>query len=126
MNNVGGEPAGGDFVAFLEQLQKRQLRALAAPHRPVAPANVKKSALSSGEVHKPLTQGEADALLRQLEAEDAAKRKLPGLFALLMGAIGVVALAFGAIDGFNLVLIVVGAWLLLRAGRSVVRALKGA
>ncbi|MFN9210603.1 MAG: hypothetical protein ACK6DI_06830 [Betaproteobacteria bacterium] len=124
MNNVGGEPAGGDFVAFLEQLQKRQLHALAAPHRPVAPANVKKSG-AGGELHKPLTQGEADALLRRLEAEDAAKRKLPGLFALLMAAIGVVALAFGAIDGFNLVFIVVGAWLRLRAGRSVVRALKG-
>lgn len=125
MNNIGGEPAGGDFVAFLDHLQKRQLHALAAPHRPVAPANVKKHA-SSADVHKPLTQAEADALRRRLEAEDRTTRKAPNAIALLIGMAGLVALSLGLIDGFNLVFIVVGAWLLLRAGRSILRALKGA
>jgi hypothetical protein len=39
----------------------------------------------------------------------------------VVGLVGLIALSLGLIDGFNLILIVVGAWLLLRTGRSFVK-----
>jgi hypothetical protein len=107
MNPLGIEPRGGDFVAYLEQIEQRQQAQLAR----LAPAHGAGSA-------KPASQPDLDGLWRQSTSSVAA---LP-LGALLGGVAGAALVLAGVLGEFGPVSVALGGYLIYRAARALRRA----
>jgi hypothetical protein len=72
MNNPYAEPKNGDYVAYLEQIERRQLAQAAAlaskqPAPPAAPATTR-SDKGGGATPAPLSRQQAEALLEKLKS----------------------------------------------------------
>lgn len=128
------EPKDGDFVAYLADIERRQLAAL--PHAgraaqramaqsqhmtaaPSADALLRKTT-SSNDLPKALTAAEARALQAKLKSAAPAARSVA--LALVFGVSGLLLALHGALDGGGLVPLAIGVFLIWRA----VKALRSA
>lgn len=114
-----GEPPDGDFVAYLEDIERRQLDSLARPHALAHPS-------PQGGVQgagKPLSRDEARALIERLRAARTFF-PLPG-GALLMLAVGALALANALFGDGGIVALAIGMALLWGAIRRLIAAARG-
>lgn len=66
MSNPYGEPKDGDFVAYIREIEKRQLAAMQRPHAPVTPAQATAANDASRAERKALTAKEAKELVQRL------------------------------------------------------------
>jgi len=118
-----GEPKDGDFVAYLAQLEQRQLDALrtrAAPHPPLAHPDAPASdgdAPASGHA-----QAEADALRQLFAAEARQRNRLIG--AAVLGLAGVYFTASGLLGDGGLLALLIGLALLWMTWTTARRALR--
>jgi hypothetical protein len=114
-----GEPPDGDFVAYLEDIERRQLDSLARPHALAHPS-------PQGGVQgagKPLSRDEARALVERLRAARTFF-PLPG-GALLMLAVGALALANALFGDGGIVALAIGVALLWGAIRRLIAGARG-
>jgi hypothetical protein len=114
-----GEPPDGDFVAYLEDIERRQLDSLARPHALAHPS-------PQGGVQgagKPLSRDEARALIERLRAARTFF-PLPG-GALLMLAVGALALANALFGDGGIVALAIGVALLWGAIRRLIAGARG-
>jgi hypothetical protein len=112
MTIPAGEPKDGDFVAYLADIERRQLLSMSAPHRLEPP--------SAGSSRR-LTGWEAAALKERLRGRKASAL---GFFGpLLLALVGLVVLLTGLKDG-GIVPTLLGVFLLWRAAVGLRRSLK--
>ena len=127
MNVQSQEPPDGDFVAYLEAIERRQLAALRFQHMLPAPGEMAQpDAPDASETDRPAaSQAEADALRkRQTGSPGAAAAALPTgiVVALIIGAVLVFGGLFG--DGGPF-LFIIGVALLIHAIRRLLRFRRG-
>ena len=107
------EPRDGDFVAYVEQIEREQLARALAPHslsRPSTGDTIsggQKSAAGSAR----LNAAEAQRVLQKLRQAGATGRSTPR-GALIGAAIGVALIAFGLLAEGGTVLVLIGIVLL--------------
>jgi Flp pilus assembly protein TadB len=115
------EPPHGDFVAYVEQIEREQLARALQPHRLAHPA-------ADGKVASPpapqggaraLSAKEAQRVLQQLKAQAGPARPLGATIGVVVGA-GLVA--FGLLAEGGMVLVLLGAALLWHNLRKLERA----
>jgi hypothetical protein len=134
-NHVGvpvGEPKDGDFVAYLAQIEKRQLAALAAlPARSAhTPPELNGPHTPSTETHEdwteraPLGAAEAERLRQQLALDSRQRKGLVG--AAFMGLFGLFFTVQGLLGDGGIVALLIGVFLLWRAWIAVRAALGAA
>lgn len=114
-----GEPPDGDFVTYLEDIERRQLDSLARPHALAHPS-------PQGGVQgagKPLSRDEARPLVERLRAARTFF-PLPG-GALLMLAVGALALANALFGDGGIVALAIGVALLWGAIRRLIAGARG-
>jgi hypothetical protein len=120
-----GEPPDGDFVAYLEDIERRQLDSLARPHalaHPSPQGGVQGAGKPQG-ASKPLSRDEARALVERLRAARTFF-PLPG-GALLMLAVGALALANALFGDGGIVALAIGVALLWGAIRRLIAGARG-
>ena len=124
MNVQSQEPPDGDFVAYLEAIERRQLAALRVQHMLPAPGAVAQP--DAPDADRPAArQAEADALReRQTGTPGAAAAALPAgiVVVLIIGAVLVLSGLFG--DGGPF-LFIIGVALLIHAIRRLLRFRRG-
>lgn len=126
---IGGEPRDGDFVAYLEQIERQQAQALArstgaAAARPAAaPGSVSPGAPETA----PSSKDPAQALIESLKAQSSRGGLNPGdlIGALVLGFIGLVFLLIGLSSGAGIFAIAIAGVLFWQAWRRL-RQLFGA
>jgi hypothetical protein len=115
MNTPDQGPKDGDFVAYIEQLERRQMRpgTAAAPQPSVA-----------SPLHKPMQTTAATSLpnAASLPAVATALKALP----VGLAAVGLVLLIAGAMFNGGIFLIALGLVLLWQAGRAALRSARAA
>jgi hypothetical protein len=119
------EPKGGDFVAYLAQIEKRQLAALPAraAHTPPAltgphtPHAEDKEAMTG---HAPLSATEAERLRESLTSGAGQRKGLVG--AAFMALVGLFLTVLGLFGDGGIVALLIGIFLLWRALSTVRRA----
>lgn len=128
-NQIGGEPKDGDFVAYLEEIERRQARAIAlsaagAPgevgaHAPKGPPSVRAEP-------EPLNKDQARALVEALKAQARSGGVNPNQFvaALVLAFIGLVFLLVGLGTDGGIFAVIISAVLFWQAWRRL-RALFG-
>lgn len=129
-NDIGtpfGEPKDGDFVAYLAQIEQRQLAALPvrSAHAPPAlttPHTPRAEDKENWTERAPLSASEAERVRQQLRL-DAGQRKglVAAAFMALFGLFFTVQALIG--DG-GMVALLIGVFLLWRAWASVRKALR--
>lgn len=104
MNLPTGEPRDGDFVAYLEEIERQQMA-----HLP----NHARAALESAEVHPPGMQSAA-SVPRQLKA-------LPAMIVgnIALGVVGLFFLLLDLIGSGGMIAVAIGAFLIWRAAKAV-------
>jgi len=111
MNTPDLAPKDGDFVAYIEELERRQLRAN-LPHGHAAPSVVTGKSTAAGM--SPNTAANNNA---SLAAAAATVKAIPiGLV-----AIGLVLVIAGAVFQGGIVVVLIGVALLWQAARTVIR-----
>lgn len=121
-----GEPKDGDFVAYLAQIEKRQLAALPSrsPHTPPAMTGPHTPPTEDREdwtERAPLTGAEAERVRQQL-ALDAGQRKAV-VGAAFMGLFGLIFTVMGLAGDGGIVALLIGIFLLWRAWTALRKAL---
>ena len=127
MNVPSQEPPNGDFVAYLEAIERRQLAALRGQHTLPLPDAGQPERETRDEGRPALNRADADALRDRLKSgqPDGATAALPTgiVVALVIGA----ALVFsGLLGDGGPILFIVGAALLIHAIRRLLRLRRGA
>jgi hypothetical protein len=128
-NQVGvpvGEPKDGDFVAYLAQIEKRQLAALPAraAHTPPSlngPHTPSTESQEDWTERAPLGAVDAERLRQQLARDSGQLRRLIG--AALMGLFGLFFTVQGLLADGGFVAFLIGAFLLWRAWAAVRKTL---
>jgi hypothetical protein len=122
-----GEPKDGDYVAYLAQIEKRQLAALltrpahpqpalAGPHGPAA------AETTDGERGRaPLSATEAERLRQQLRSTGSAPRGVVG--AAVLALFGLFFATLGLVGDGGIVALLIGVFLLWRAWATVRKSL---
>ncbi|GAB4468573.1 MAG: hypothetical protein OHK0044_10110 [Burkholderiaceae bacterium] len=105
-----GEPPNGDFVAYLQDLERRQVAAMNPPHA-IAPAAPQPGA-KAAPAAEPLPRDAAQALVERLRARRAASPL--SVAALLMAVVGAAALGNALFGDGGIVALAVGVALLWR------------
>ncbi len=124
------EPRDGDFVAYVEQIEREQLARALAPHslsRPSADDAVARSQQSAAGSAR-LNAAEAQRVLQKLQQAGATGKSSPR-GALIGAAIGVALIAFGLLAEGGTVLVLIGIVLLWHSFgklRAAVRATSAA
>jgi hypothetical protein len=107
------EPPNGDFVAFVEQIEREQLARAMQPHRlPHLTAGGKVvTDDDTDRSQRPLSSTEAQRLLQALKSKGPVGAKLPrgAMIGLFLGA---ALIAFGLLAEGGMVLVLLGALLL--------------
>jgi hypothetical protein len=124
-----GEPKDGDFVAYLAQIEKRQLAALPtrAAHTPPSlngPHTPSTESQDDWTERAPLGAAEAERLRQQLALDSRQRKGLIG--AAFMGLFGLFFTVQGLLADGGIVALLIGAFLLWRAWIAVRRALGAA
>lgn len=122
MSNPYGEPKDGDFVAYIREIERRQLAAMARPHAPVTPAQATASAAAGRAERKALSADEAKQLVERLRAGGHGLSTID-VVRLVIGFIVLVAGLFG--DG-GLIAIAIAVALLWTPVRRIGRLLRTA
>ena len=129
-NDIGipaGEPKDGDFVAYLAQIEKRQLAAL-----PVRSAHAP-PALTSAQTPRtddrqhwadrtPLSASEAERVRQPLKSDSGDGKGL--VAAALMGLFGLIFTVQGLVGDGGLIAVLIGVFLLWRAWVSLRTSLR--
>ncbi|MGE5337665.1 MAG: hypothetical protein ACM3PU_07545 [Gemmatimonadota bacterium] len=104
MNVPTGEPKDGDFVAYLEEIERRQMAHLPSPARDAAAdAKLHAGQMSSAPPYgKPTTNPLPAALVGNL----------------VLGVVGIFFLVFGLVGDAGLIAVAVGVFLIWRAAKS--------
>lgn len=107
------EPRDGDFVAYVEQIEREQLARALAPHSLSGPsaADVVARSQQSAAGSTRLNAAEAQRVLQKLQQAGATGRSTPR-GALIGAAIGVALIAFGLLAEGGTVLVLIGIVLL--------------
>jgi hypothetical protein len=124
-----GEPKDGDFVAYLAQIEQRQLAALshATLHAPPALSGPHTPTTESKEHwtgRAPLSPGEAARLQQQLKLDAGQRKGLVG--AALLALFGLFFAVQGLLGDGGIVAFLIGAFLLWRAWAAVRKAMSRA
>jgi hypothetical protein len=117
-----GEPKNGDFVAYIREIEQRQLAAMQRPHAPMTPAQVDAGRGASGGERKALTPEEAKQLVEKLRATGRSFSTVD-MLRLVFGFVLLVTGLFG--DG-GLLAIAIAAALLWSPVRRIAALLRGA
>lgn len=118
------EPAGGNYVAYLDELERRQLAHLAAAQPRLADALTSAPAdRGRGTRGKPLTAAERDALLVRLDAARRTVGKL-GTGQIVAAAIGLMLLLTTLVGEGNVLTLLIGIALLWGPIRRLLRGLR--
>lgn len=112
-----GEPPNGDFVAYLEDIERRQLAEMNRPH---ALAHPSPQGGAQVEPVKPLSRDEVRALLERLRVSRAALPLSAG--SLLMMIVGALALANALFGDGGIIAFAIGVALLWRPIRRLIAA----
>jgi hypothetical protein len=124
--DIGHEPKGGDFVAYLAQIEQRQLRALqlaAPPHGPpsvAAPSPVHRDAVAPDRLPADTVP---EARRQQAGSAGLAPRQFLGVLLLVLAGLAFMAGGLGADDSG--VPLMIGGFLLFLAWRRFRRMLSG-
>jgi hypothetical protein len=117
------EPKDGDFVAYLAELERRQLAGIGAREHP----QPEHASAGAGPVvprkDRPLTRTEAEAVRQRLRAAGKPARDL--LTALILALFGTGFIAAALLADGGIVPFVIGAFLMWRALAQLRRALPG-
>jgi hypothetical protein len=121
-----GEPKDGDFVAYLAQIEKRQLAALPAraAHTPptlTGPHTPSTESQEDWTERAPLGAADAERLRQQLALDSGQRKGLVG--AAFMGLFGLFFTVQGLLADGGVVALLIGAFLLWRAWIAVRKAL---
>lgn len=111
---VYGEPANGDYVAYLEAIERKQLAQLARAQTmlPASAAQTPGSSVASGTAPaKPLTAAERDALLARLRAAKGTAQNI-SVGEGVAAAIGALLVFLSLIGEGNFITLAIGAALL--------------
>jgi hypothetical protein len=119
------EPKDGDFVAYLEQIEKRQLAALPArtTHTPPAltsPHTPHAEGKEDVTERAPLSATEAERLRESLKSGASQRKGLVG--AAVMALVGVFLTVLGLLGDGGIVALLIGIFLLWRALSTVRKA----
>lgn len=112
-----GEPPNGDFVAYLEGIERRQLAEMNRPH---ALAHPSPQGGAQVEPVKPLSRDEVRALVERLRVSRAALPLSAG--SLLMMIVGALALANALFGDGGIIAFAIGVALLWRPIRRLIAA----
>lgn len=122
-----GEPPDGDFVAYLEDIECRQLADMNRPHALAHPSPQGGAQVAAAQ---PRSRDQAHALVERLRASRAALPLSAG--ALLMMIVGALALAYALFGDGGIVAFAIGVALLwgpikrlIAAGRALAPAAPG-
>jgi hypothetical protein len=120
-----GEPKDGDFVAYLAQIERRQLAALATPpaHTPpslTGPHTPQRTHAPQDEGPAPLSATEAEQLRARLQQDAGQLKRL--VVPALLGLFGVFLLIQGLVGDAGIVALLIGTFLLWRAAAAVRKA----
>ncbi len=117
------EPPNGDFVAYVEKIEREQLARAMVPHKlPHLSASGKAvTDGTAGDGSRALSAGEAQRLLRNLEAR-AGIGSSPPRGAMIGAVLGAALIAFGLLAEGGTVLAVLGAVLLFHNLRKLRRS----
>ena len=116
MNTPDLAPKDGDFVAYIEELERRQLRS-SPPHATAAPGGVTNRSAPAGM--SPSTAANNNAALA---AAAATVKAIPiGLV-----VIGLVLVIAGAVFQGGILVVLIGVFLLWQAARTVIRNARAA
>jgi hypothetical protein len=123
-----GEPKDGDFVAYLAQIEKRQLAALPTRTAHVPPALTSPHSPRAEDKENwteraPLSAAEADRVREQLRRDAGLRKDL--VAAAFMALFGLFFAVLGLLGDGGIVALLIGAFLLWRAWLAVRKA-KGA
>jgi hypothetical protein len=122
-----GEPKDGDFVAYLAQIEQRQLAALPTrpahvPHGLTTPHSPRAEDKENWTERAPLSASEAERVRQQLTL-DAGQRK--GLVAAAFLALfGLIFTVQGLVGDGGIIALLIGAFLLWRAWAALRKALR--
>ncbi len=106
------EPPNGDFVAFVEKIEREQLARAMQPHTPLHLDVAGKGGENADDGKaRALTTPEAQRVLQMLKAQ-AADRAVAPRGALIGAFLGAALVAFGLLAEGGIVLVLVGAVLL--------------
>ena len=124
-----GEPNDGDFVAYLAQIEKRQLAALPAraaqtPPTLTGPHTPSTESQEDWTERAPLGAADAERLRQQLALDSHQRKGLVG--AAIMGLFGLFFTVQGLLADGGIVALLIGAFLLWRAWSAVRKALGAA
>lgn len=118
-----GEPKDGDFVAYLAEIERRQLLALPA-HSANTPPTIDSShgpqGAHGGSNDTPLTASQAEALRARLKQGAGASKHM--VAAAILGLLGLVMLVQGLLGDGGIVTLMIGAFLMWRASVSLRKA----
>lgn len=112
-----GEPPDGDFVAYLEVIERRQLAEMKRPHALAHPSPQGGAQVAAA---KPLSRNEARALVERPRVSRAALPLSAG--ALLMMIVGALAVANALFGDGGIIAFAIGAALLWRPLRRLIAA----
>jgi hypothetical protein len=112
-----GEPPDGDFVAYLEDIERRQLAAMNQPHALAHPSPQGGAQVAAA---KPLSRNEARALVERLRVSRAALPLSAG--SLLMMIVGALALANALFGDGGIIAFAIGVALLWGPIRRLIAA----
>ncbi|GIL04831.1 MAG: hypothetical protein BroJett031_13510 [Betaproteobacteria bacterium] len=116
-----GEPPNGDFVAYLEDIERRQLADMNRPHALAHPSPQGGAQVAAA---KPLSRDEARALIGRLRARRGALPLSAG--SLLMLIVGALALANALFGDGGILALAIGVALLWRPVRRLIGAFRTA
>jgi len=124
----GGEPKDGDFVAYLAEIERRQLAALPAPGVQTAPTLTSTHTPRIGhganaEEPSSLCATEAEQLRARLRQESSGIRSLVG--AAFLALFGIFFFVQGALGEGGIIALLIGAFLLWRAAVALRKAASG-
>lgn len=130
-NDIGipaGEPKDGDFVAYLAQIEKRQLAALPvrSAHAPPALTNPHTPRADDRDTwadRAPLSASEAERVRQQLKLDGGQRKGL--VAAAFMALFGLFFTVQGLVGDGGMIALLIGVFLLWRAWASLRTALNG-
>lgn len=118
-----GEPPDGDFVTYLEDIERRQLAEMNRPHALAHPSPQGGTQVAPAAARPP-SRDEARALLGRLRAQRAALPLSAG--SLLMLIVGALALANALFGDGGILALAIGVALLWRPVRRLIGAFRAA